>query len=76
MKITKIGTKPGDRVWLGHCKKCGSEAEALQSQLHNIVEDMREGTQFSWEKCPVCGTGSLVGNFGSMIFCPKPVDKV
>ena len=73
MKVTKMGTKPNDKVWIGRCNSCKSEAEATTSELKHITSDFREGGQFSWEKCPVCGAGTNDG-FGGMIFYPKASD--
>lgn len=52
--------KPRDpaRVWLGRCRKCNAEAEAVESEMTNITSDPREGWRFSWEKCPECGAGA------------------
>lgn len=69
MKITKRGVPAGQRVWVGICHQCGSEAEANQSELNNITHDQREGS-FSWELCPVCGRGNDDG-YGGMLFHPK-----
>lgn len=72
MNITKRGIPPQERVWIGKCNKCGSEAEANQCELHNITDDPREGTQFSWENCPVCDAGDARTGYGGMLFYPKP----
>ena len=72
MKVTKMGTKPNDKVWIGRCNSCKSEAEATTSELKHITSDFREGGQFSWEKCPVCEAGSATG-YGGMIFYPKKI---
>ena len=53
MKITKRGIPPGDRVWKGSCKTCGSEAEATRDEMTHINTDF-EGDEYSWETCPVC----------------------
>ena len=67
MKITKQGTPPSDKVWVGKCHSCNSEAEAVQSEM-NHISYARDGSSFSWEKCPVCGAN----NSGSgMLFYPK-----
>lgn len=72
MKIIRRGPKPSDRAWEGHCSKCDSDATATQSELTNITDDFRDGGQFSWEKCPVCGAGEpSLKNWGGMIFYPS-----
>lgn len=63
MKITRRGKPESERVWLGDCRSCGSQATAKQSEMTGITHDQREGGSFSWEKCPVCE--------GRMIFYPK-----
>jgi len=68
MKITKKGTPASERIWLGTCRNCKSEAEATESEMTHITHDQREGGSFSWEKCPVCGAGA---GYGGMIFYPK-----
>ena len=67
MKITKRGTPATDRKWVGRCRSCNSEAEATQSEMTNITHSVREGSSFSWERCPVCGAGSKDG-YGGMLF--------
>ncbi len=74
MKITKQGTPASERVWLGTCRSCNSEAEATESEMTHINYDQREGGSFSWEKCPVCGIGGITG-YGGMLFYPKPEIK-
>lgn len=70
MRITKIGTKPSERLWKGRCSSCKSEAEASEGELHNITEDQREG-RFAWQKCPVCGAGGdKFSGYGGMLFYP------
>ncbi len=70
MKITKKGTLPSERVWVGTCRNCKSEAEATESEMTHINYDQREGSSFSWKKCPVCGAGTGSG-YGGMLFYPK-----
>lgn len=78
MKITKKGTPASERVWVGTCRSCNSEAEAQESEMTHINYDMmkagasgkREGGSYSWEKCPVCGVGGVTG-YGGMLFYPK-----
>ena len=67
MKITKKGVPAIERVWVGTCRNCKSEAEAQESEMTHITFDMREDCSFSWEKCPVCG----VTGYGGMLFYPK-----
>ena len=74
MKITKKGTLPSERVWVGTCRSCKSEAEAQESEMTHITDDPRERTSFSWEKCPVCGLGGITG-YGGMLFYPEPEIK-
>lgn len=69
MKITKHGQIPGEKVWVGRCQNCKSEAEATQAELTHITHDQREGS-CSWEKCPVCEVGGKNG-YGGMLFYPK-----
>lgn len=69
MKITKVGTKPSDNMWVGTCGNCRSEAEATQAELKNIQSCQREGS-WSWEVCPVCNAGGEKG-YGGMLFYPK-----
>ncbi len=70
MKITKRGISKYERIWIGTCLSCLSEAEALESEMTNITyvggglfHD--EGT-FSYETCPVCGKTKYNG----MMFRP------
>lgn len=71
MKITKDKQDPNIRIWVGTCRVCKSEAEAIQNELKNIMYDGRDGYTFSWEKCPVCQAGGNKG-YGGMLFYPKP----
>lgn len=61
MKITKQGTPPSERLWVGSCSDCKTEAEARQDELRP-QSNQREG---SWAeiKCPTCG--------GRMFFYPR-----
>lgn len=68
MRVTKRGNPPCDRKWHGTCRKCEAEAEAVETELR-VQDDTREGTQFAWHKCPVCGAGDD-GGFGGMLFYP------
>lgn len=70
MKITHRGTPATERIWVGTCRGCKSEAEATESEMTHITHDQREGGAFSWEKCPVCGNGDK-GGYGGMLFYPK-----
>jgi hypothetical protein len=70
MKITKQGIVPGQREWAGSCATCNSEAEAKESEMTHIKDDIREGGRFSWEVCPVCGSGNESG-YGGMLFYPS-----
>lgn len=70
MKITKKGTLASERIWEGTCRSCKSEAEAQESEMTHITFDQREGSSFSWERCPVCSTGGESG-YGGMIFYPR-----
>lgn len=67
MKVTKRGKLPTERKWKGTCRACGSEATAVESEMHHITHDQREGTSFSWEACPVCKAGGQSG-YGGMLF--------
>lgn len=71
MKVTRVGQIPSNRIWFGTCVNCRSEAEAVESELTNIVYDQRCGG-FSWEKCPVCGAG-VENGYGGMCFHLKDV---
>ncbi len=73
MKIIKKGTNPKDKKWVGSCRECGAEAIATQSEMNHITHDQREGSSFSWEKCPSCGAGDSSG-YGGMLFYPKKND--
>jgi hypothetical protein len=70
VKITKVGTKPSDNLWVGSCGNCGSEAEATQAELKKIETCQREG-RWAWEVCPVCSAGEGRDGHGGMIFYPK-----
>ena len=74
MKITKQGIPTRNKIWVGKCRSCKSEATAEQYELTNITTDPRavltEKQQFSWEKCPVCGIGNDDG-YGGMLFYPN-----
>ncbi len=69
MKVTKVGTKPSENLWVGSCGNCGSEAEATQAELKKIQTCQKDGS-WVWEVCPVCGAGDNRG-YGGMIFYPK-----
>lgn len=71
MRVTSVGQIPSERIWVGKCNKCNSEAEALEKELTHITYDQRDGS-FSWEKCPVCGSGEVNG-YGGMCFHIKKV---
>jgi hypothetical protein len=71
MKITKKGTKPADRKWVGSCRNCGAEAEATEKEMKHITYDQREDGSFSWEVCPACGYGDISTGYGGMLFYPK-----
>ena len=60
MKVTKIGTKPSDRQWVGECRSCKSEAIATESEMTSIVTDPRDGISLSRQKCPVCGAIDMI----------------
>lgn len=68
MKITVNKGDSQSREWRGACRKCKSEATAMEFEMTMITQDCRDGGRFSWEKCPVCGAGP----FGGMIFYPTP----
>lgn len=70
MRITKKGTAPSERLWSGKCHNCGSEAEAVGSEMTHVTEDQRENRPFSWEICPVCNAGSAGNGYGGMLFHP------
>lgn len=70
MKITKRGETASERMWFGRCHACGSEAEAVEKEMKNIVCDKRVGGSFSWEACPVCKAGSSGHGYGGMLFHP------
>ena len=69
MEITKRGQTVNERVWSGTCRACKSEAKASEAEMTHITDDQREGSSFSWEKCPVCKAGSETG-YGGMLFHP------
>lgn len=64
MKITKRCIPPKDRIWIGKCRSCNSEAEAIRHELKDIQHDQREGSYFCWMICPVCE----IGPSGGMLF--------
>ena len=70
MKITHRGTPATERVWVGNCRGCKSEAEATESEMTHITYDQRECRSFSFEKCPVCGNGEKDA-YDGMLFYPK-----
>lgn len=71
MEITRRGVPAAETKWLGMCRSCGSEATARQSEMTHITADRKDHTRrFSWEKCPVCGSGSESG-YGGMLFYPE-----
>jgi hypothetical protein len=66
-----MGIIPIEKVWIGKCNVCKSEVEATTDELKNITTKLfREGGHFSWEKCPICGSGTATG-YGGMLFYPK-----
>lgn len=71
MKVIRKGKPPEENIWTGHCRSCGSVIEAKQAELKNIQSDQREGTQFSWECCIVCGAGAKGTGYGGVLFYPK-----
>ena len=70
MKITFKGVPLPERVWVGVCRSCKSEAEASESEMTHITYDERELGSFSWEHCPVCDAGGVSG-YGGMLFYPR-----
>jgi hypothetical protein len=71
MKITKRGKLAAERIWVGICHECKSEAEATEDELTNISHHQGENT-VSWERCPVCnGDGGSWHNPRGMMFIPK-----
>jgi hypothetical protein len=52
MKITHRGTPATERIWVGVCRSCKSEAEATESEMTNITHDQREGGSFSLPPLP------------------------
>lgn len=57
MKITKQAIPPQDRKWIGKCKNCGAEAEAIQSELTNpkfARVYWSKSTGYAQETCPIC----------------------
>jgi len=70
MRITKRGQTDKERLWVGTCRSCRSEAEATENEMTHIKNDQRADSAFSWEKCPVCGAGGESG-YGGMLFYPK-----
>jgi hypothetical protein len=38
--------------------------------MTHVGYDIREGSSYSWEKCPVCDVGGNSG-YGGMLFYPK-----
>jgi hypothetical protein len=71
MEITRKGTVPSERTWVGECRSCKSEAIASEGELSNIINDTRENYRFSWEVCPVCYAGKHDDGYGGMLFYPK-----
>ena len=71
MKITHRGIPPSEKVWVGTCRECKSEAEAAESEMTHKTYDQREKGSFSWEVCPVCSAGKGHAGYGGMIFYPK-----
>lgn len=70
MKVIKKGTPPGERIWKGQCRQCGSEVEALQKELSDInFGDYRSEGPFCWMTCPVCNAGMKNG-YGGVCFYP------
>lgn len=39
MRVTSVGQIPSERIWVGKCNKCNSEAEALEKELPHITYD-------------------------------------
>lgn len=70
MEIIKRGKTKDEKIWMGSCRQCKSEAKAVEAEMTHITHDQREGGSFSWEKCPVCGAGSNSG-YGGMLFYPE-----
>ncbi len=68
MKVTKRGIPKSERIWIGTCSSCHSEAEALESEMTNITYGglIRDEGPFSYETCPVCGKTKYNG----MMFRP------
>jgi len=54
MIITKRGNPKTHKPWKGHCRICGSEAEATEDELTNFISGS-EHYYFTLEKCPICG---------------------
>jgi hypothetical protein len=67
--IVEKGTKHDNQKWVGSCRKCGSKAEGVRSDITNYNYDPRQNYEFSWEKCPECGTGGSSG-YGGLLMHP------
>jgi hypothetical protein len=52
VKILKQGVPPGEQLWRGDCRKCGSKMEAKQAELTRTDGD-RDGP-IGFANCPVC----------------------
>jgi len=55
MKIISKGKPKAERVWRGQCYDCKSVVEAMESEMHGVKEDQRDGWFADSVKCPVCG---------------------
>lgn len=69
--ITKKGSPPEKREWVGTCRNCGAEATALGKDVAHLAQyDQRENSRFAWMKCPCCDAGGSTG-YGGILFYPK-----
>jgi len=72
--IVEKGKKTDDQKWAGSCRRCGSKAECLRSDIKNYKHDqmkslLYENSEFSWEICPECGAGNSTG-YGGLLMYP------
>jgi ribosomal protein L37E len=73
MIITKRGDPKTHKPWKGHCRICGSEAEAIEAELTNFIGfgySEQGRYYFAWEKCPICGAWDI-GKDEGMFFINK-----
>ena len=55
MKLVKRGTPPQDQIWIGTCRSCKSEYEAIRKEIADKIIFSKTIRDHAKEICEVCG---------------------